>query len=330
MSEDIYQIISRKEAKALGLNKYFTGKPCKRGHLSERLTSDGCCVVCKKLRQKSDESLEYQKKYHKEQRENQNKKHRSPDFSLIHSIVSRKEAKTQGLKFYFTGKLCVCGHLCDKYVSVSKCVVCSKSDKSKDYNKKYRESDEYKKYRESDECKQLQKEYQKTDAYREYQKDYYKNLAEYRESDEYKESQKEYQKSAAYKKYRESDEFKESQKEYNKYYQRNRRSTDPLYRMTSDIRNLIKDSMSRGGFKKSGRTAQILGCSFEEFKTHIENQFTEGMNWDNHGKWHYDHIYPIAKRRDEAHLIELNHYTNFQPLWALDNILKSDNIPDGY
>ena len=39
-------IISRKEAKAQGLTRYFTGKPCKHGHLSERQTSNGSCVTC--------------------------------------------------------------------------------------------------------------------------------------------------------------------------------------------------------------------------------------------------------------------------------------------
>jgi hypothetical protein len=96
--------------------------------------------------------------------------------------------------------------------------------------------------------------------------------------------------------------------------------------LTCRLRSLIGESIKRGGFKKSSKTAEILGCSFEEFKIHIENQFTEGMTWDNQGNWHFDHIYPVSKARDEAHLIALNHYTNFQPLWAKDNISKGCNI----
>ena len=40
------EIISRKEAKARGLTRYFTGKPCKHGHIAERDTGAGRCVEC--------------------------------------------------------------------------------------------------------------------------------------------------------------------------------------------------------------------------------------------------------------------------------------------
>ena len=50
------------------------------------------------------------------------------------------------------------------------------------------------------------------------------------------------------------------------------------------------------------------------------------MSWNNAGEWHIDHIYPISLATDENHLIKLNHYTNFQPLLALDNIRKSNKI----
>jgi len=39
-------IITRKEAKAKGLKRYFTGKPCKRGHISERLVCNKGCIEC--------------------------------------------------------------------------------------------------------------------------------------------------------------------------------------------------------------------------------------------------------------------------------------------
>jgi len=92
------------------------------------------------------------------------------------------------------------------------------------------------------------------------------------------------------------------------------------------IRKLIYQSIKKGGYSKTSRTHQILGCSFEEFKSHIEKQFTEGMRWENHGQWHFDHIYPVSRAIDEKHLIELNHYTNFQPLWAKDNWSKNNRL----
>lgn len=43
------EIISKKEAKEKGLNRYFTGKPCKHGHISERRTENSNCVECQKV-----------------------------------------------------------------------------------------------------------------------------------------------------------------------------------------------------------------------------------------------------------------------------------------
>ena len=50
------------------------------------------------------------------------------------------------------------------------------------------------------------------------------------------------------------------------------------------------------------------------------------MNWDNRGEWHYDHIIPISNAKTEEEVNKLNHYTNFQPLWAKDNRFKSSKI----
>lgn len=48
------------------------------------------------------------------------------------------------------------------------------------------------------------------------------------------------------------------------------------------------------------------------------------MSWDNYGRWHLDHIKPISLAKDEDEVYNLNHYTNFQPLWMLDNLKKSN------
>ena len=42
-------IVSRREAMARGLKRYFTGKPCRRGHLSERDTMHRRCFACDKI-----------------------------------------------------------------------------------------------------------------------------------------------------------------------------------------------------------------------------------------------------------------------------------------
>jgi len=57
---------------------------------------------------------------------------------------------------------------------------------------------------------------------------------------------------------------------------------------------------------------------------HVEQQFTVDMHWDNYGDWHIDHIVPLSCADTEEELKLLCHYTNLQPLWAVDNLAKSN------
>jgi hypothetical protein len=50
------------------------------------------------------------------------------------------------------------------------------------------------------------------------------------------------------------------------------------------------------------------------------------MSLSNHGQWHLDHIYPVSLAKSQEEIIRLNHYTNFQPLWAEDNIVKGNKV----
>lgn len=108
-----------------------------------------------------------------------------------------------------------------------------------------------------------------------------------------------------------------------------RYQTDELFRLSSAIRShcgrvsrLIKQ-------EKPLSSNNYLGCSIDEFKAHIESQWQEGMTWDNHGfdGWHIDHITPLdwyIKNSDDPW--QANHYTNLQPLWSKENLLKSNKI----
>jgi len=91
---------------------------------------------------------------------------------------------------------------------------------------------------------------------------------------------------------------------------------------------LVHGAFKRGTnqFRKEAKTEKILGCTIEEFRLYIESQFTKRMTLENHGEWHLDHILPLATAKTKEDIIRLNHYTNFQPLWAKDNILKSNKI----
>jgi hypothetical protein len=97
-----------------------------------------------------------------------------------------------------------------------------------------------------------------------------------------------------------------------------RRKNDPLlYPSEILLNDILKD--------KNLNQQNILGCDFKGLQHYLENKFTDGMNWENYGKWHVDHIIPLASAKTEDEIYQLNHYTNLQPLWALDNQIKGKN-----
>ena len=110
--------------------------------------------------------------------------------------------------------------------------------------------------------------------------------------------------------------------------QRKRRTKNPLFKLSCNIGNLIRISIKGNGYTKNSKTHDILGISFKGFKEHIEKQFTEGMSWDNRSEWHLDHIIPISSHSNEEEIHLLNHHLNFQPLWAEDNMSKSDKYTE--
>lgn len=97
---------------------------------------------------------------------------------------------------------------------------------------------------------------------------------------------------------------------------------DPIFKVSRMVRNSIRTSFRHLSFKKNTKTNQILGCSTEEFIIYIESTFSEGMSISNHGEWHLDHIIPISQANTYEDAIKLNHFTNFQALWAEDNLKK--------
>jgi hypothetical protein len=125
----------------------------------------------------------------------------------------------------------------------------------------------------------------------------------------------------------------EQQKHTIRSYQKDKYKLDPFYKLKHNTRNLIYISFKKlclGKYKKGKKTEQILGCTVKEFIQHLQNQFTEGMTLENHGKgqgyWNIDHIIPISSAKTEEEIYKLNHYTNFQPLWWEENMAKGKKI----
>ena len=105
-----------------------------------------------------------------------------------------------------------------------------------------------------------------------------------------------------------------------------RKMEDPIYAMTERLRNRLHVALRNAGFKKNSCTEKMLGCTFKQFAKHIESQFPDGMSWDNRSEWHLDHILPLSCATTIEGLEKLSHYTNIRPLWAAENLSKSNNL----
>ena len=113
--------------------------------------------------------------------------------------------------------------------------------------------------------------------------------------------------------------------------QRKRKAEYIRQRRQSDIQQWIKDRLRKRlwdclGNAVGKRSKELTGADIDVVKAHLERQFVDGMTWENRGAWHVDHIRPCASfdLTDPKQQRQCFHYTNLQPLWAEDNLAKSD------
>ena len=123
-------------------------------------------------------------------------------------------------------------------------------------------------------------------------------------------------------------EYKKKWRKANPQYQVKRCKVDPCFRIARALRTRLYEVLK--GKRKAGSAVDLLGCTIEELKKHLEDHFLPGMSWDNYSVdgWHIDHIVPLDAF-DLTNLEQLTsacHYTNLQPLWAADNISKSNKL----
>lgn len=215
MKANNFLLVSKKQALADGLARYFTGVPCKRNHLTERRTSSGDCVECSRLRQQTDQKRQYKKNHYEKNKEQ----------VLIRAKTNYQKNRAEKIAY------------------------------SVDYQRK-----------------NIKKIYQR-------------------------------HKVALVQKIKDS----------------------PWLAMHLRLRSGISQALRRAGIgKKPSRTMNIIGCSHEQLKEHIEKQFLKDMTWSNRHLWHIDHIIPISKATCEQDVVALYHFTNLRPMWAADNIRKSN------
>jgi len=112
---------------------------------------------------------------------------------------------------------------------------------------------------------------------------------------------------------------------------RNRRKIDAGYQLNCNISSAINSSLKRKNGNKNGNHWEgLVGYKAKQLKKHLEKLFTEGMTWDNYGKWHVDHRIPIAvhnfTKPEHEDFKRCWALTNLQPMWAHDNLVKGAKI----
>jgi len=122
------------------------------------------------------------------------------------------------------------------------------------------------------------------------------------------------------------DKNKERLQKYINQYRKKRRQTDVIFNLRENLGHRTRQIFKHFNTEKKDKTFDIVSCSPEFLKKHLENQFIDGMSWENRSEWHIDHIIPLSSAKTKDELYKLCHYENLQPLWAEDNLKKSNKI----
>ncbi|QDP56542.1 MAG: hypothetical protein Tp118SUR00d2C21406351_48 [Prokaryotic dsDNA virus sp.] len=225
------------------------------------------------------------------------------------NIISRKEAKAKNLTRYYTGEPCKYGHVDERRVSNSDCMSCRRK-RYKTYASKNQEKVKAraKKYRENNKDK-IQEYYDKNKnriakLKREYQVENAQKIKEYQR------------------------EWTKNNREYIRGYVNEKNKNDPIRKISNHSRSMIYRIMKSTGGKKVNNTSDIVGYTSKELKEYLESLFLDGMTWENHGEWHIDHIVPVSwwLKNGVTDPTMVNDLLNLQPLWAKDNLAKSDKL----
>lgn len=214
-------------------------------------------------------------------------------------IISKKDAVAAGLKKYFTGKPCKCGHVAERRVIDRGCIVCGLDHGRKHYaaNRETRGSVRSLKWRANNPEK----------------------YAAYCASDNGKNAHR-----------RAISRWRKKNRAAINAYRRSFIESDIGFRLRINLANRINQAVRYQWGHKSARTLNLIGCSVEELRSHIERLWSPGMLWENYGygdsKWHIDHVRPCASfdLTEESQQRLCFNFSNLQPLWQDENFRKGD------
>jgi hypothetical protein len=109
-------------------------------------------------------------------------------------------------------------------------------------------------------------------------------------------------------------------------YERKHRAKSFQRRLSCIVRNQLTNALR--GRERYGSLFELMGCTLDDLKSHLEKQFDFGMSWSNfgrgRGRWGIDHIKPLAAH-DLTIIDEQKkafHFSNLCPLWHDENSRK--------
>ena len=204
--------------------------------------------------------------------------------------VSLNEAREKRLTRYFTGVPCKHGHIAERIVSTRTCVDCKREKDAAREARSYTDEQKIRHY-------EVIKAARKRDPER-----YNKISANWKANN------------------------KDSVRSARRKRQSERLKSDPVFALRHRASCLVRQAIKSRDFAKSSTTFKIIGCTNNELREHLERQFLKGMSWDNFGDWHIDHIVPISSAKNEYEVISMNHFTNLRPMWARENLIKSNKM----
>lgn len=285
-----FRIITRKEALQKNLPQYFTGKPCKHGHVAERDTVNGTCVVCRIILNRK--------------------------LGKIYRINNKEKLRLKVKAYYAKNK--------DKLKALSKANYAKEKEKWKLYGEAY-----YAKHKKEKRLNnKIYIEKIKNDPVLNKKFKEKKAIADkkYREKNREKINlqQRIYIKKPEIRKKRNENHRKRYNNEpsYKIEFILRARLRELIKRQ-----KMKKPSMSLTKFQKEFLgTSDKAFVKYLEKKFYPHPKTGEPMSWENHSLygWHIDHIKPVS----EFDLLKIEdqkkcfHYKNFQPLWAEENLEK--------
>jgi hypothetical protein len=229
-------------------------------------------------------------------------------------IITRKQAREQGLKTYFTGKPCKNGHVALRYTA-GRCLECCEVWTKENEERRRQKRQEDPAFDEKMKAKQRRA----GAAFTERNPERRQELRDAWMADPAN-RQRKHKYNQQFKKTEESRAVANARRIV-------RYETEPQFVMACRLRARMHTAFNAARAFKSSKSQVLLGCSWQVLVGHLEALLAEGMAWENYQEWHLDHIRPCASfdLTDPAQQRVCMNWRNLQPMWGAENLAKSDN-----